>query len=175
MNRYNKIIMFVLAAIIFISFFLPWIEVESVVKGGVTKVLTGESQASFLAISGFQVPIIANGPESRLMISIIKLFNPGITNADKKSYLIWAIPGLAVVISAIFLFLEKNKWMNLAVAIIGISIFFVSVFKIMTTNLDKLVLKVNIAIGLWLIFFAYLGMGLLCLVNLISLFKIKKA
>ena len=173
MNRYNKIIMFILAAIIFISFFLPWIEVESAVKGGVTKILTGESQAGLLAISGFQVPILANSSESQLIISIIKLFNPGITNADKKSYLIWAIPGLAVVISAIFLFLEKNKWMNLAVAIIGIAIFSVSVFKIMTTNLDKLVIKADIALGLWLILFGYLGIGLVCLANFANLIRQK--
>jgi len=125
------------------------------------KVLTGKRQAEIAGISGFDVPVLANGPDARLMISIIKIFNPGITDADKKSWLIWGVPIFAVLIFLASLFLGNNKWFNLAIAVIGIAIFIVAVYKIKTTDLDKLVLNAKIGLGLWLTLCGYLGLGLL--------------
>lgn len=59
------------------------------------------------------MPILANGSESRFMISIMKIFNPGIKDADKKSFLIWGVPLFAVVLFLIGRYLGKNKWVNL--------------------------------------------------------------
>jgi len=169
----QKVIMIILVAVIFISFFLPWIKVESPAVGTISKILTGKEQAVISGISGYAVPVLANSEESRFMISVIKIFNPGITNADKKSYLIWVVPGLAVLILVIKLFLDKNKWVNLIFGLIGSLIFFVAVYKLNTTDLDKLVLKVSIAPGLWLILVGYLGIGLLCLTNFVYLLRKK--
>ncbi|HNV23778.1 MAG TPA: hypothetical protein PKH98_02705 [Candidatus Omnitrophota bacterium] len=157
--------MMVIVLIIFCSFFLPWITVDSPIAGGFTKLLTGKRQAQISSISGFQVPILANSSESRFMISVIKIFNPTIKDADKKSFLIWGVPLFAVVLFFLWSFLGRNKWVNLGIAIVGITIFSFASFKIATTNLDKLVLKVNIAYGLWLILTGYLLIGLLCLVD----------
>lgn len=173
MQNFYKISLLILTAVIVISFFLPWIGVESAAVGGVTKVLTGKRQASLGGISGYKVPVLANSSESRFMLSIIKIFMPNVQNADKKSYLIWVVPGLAMIILAVSYFLAKNKWVNLVFAIIGIAIFAVASFKIFTTDLDKLVLKVNIAYGLWFILLAYLGIGLLSLINFVNLLKKK--
>jgi hypothetical protein len=174
MKQLQKIVMFVLVAVIFVSFFLPWIKVESPAVGTISKILTGKEQAVISGISGYAVPVLANSEESRFMISVIKIFNPGIQNADKKSYLIWVVPGLAVVILVVKLFLDKNKWINLVIGLIGSLIFLVAVYKLNTTDLDKLVLKVSIAPGLWFILLAYLGIGLLCLANFVYLLKEKK-
>lgn len=156
----RNLICAVLAAVIFISFFLPWVHAESQMIGSVTKVLTGKRQAEITNISGFNVPILANGPDARLIISIIQIFNPGVTDADKKSWLIWGVPLLAVAIFAAGIRLDQNKWYNLAIAIIGILVFLVGVYKIKTTDLDKLVLNARIGIGLWLTLYGYLGLGL---------------
>jgi len=171
MQNTYRTIMLILLVVIAISFFMPWISVESPVVGGVTKVLTGKRQAAIDTISAFKVPILANSKESRFMISIIKIFNPGITNADKKSFLIWLVPGLALIIFVISWFFYKNKWANLVFAIIGCPIFFIAVYKIITTDLDKLVLRVNIGLGLWLTLLGYLGIGVLGLINFIKLAK----
>jgi hypothetical protein len=173
MSAINKIGMLILTAIIVAAFFLPWVRVESPAIGKISKFLTGKEQAVISGISGFAVPVLANSKESRFMISVIKIFNPGITNADKKSYLIWVVPGLAVIMLLVKWFLDKNKWINLAFGLIGSLIFLVAVYKINTTDLDKLVLRVGIAPGLWLILFAYLGIGLLCLSNFVCLLKQK--
>jgi hypothetical protein len=169
--RMSKVALCVLAMLIVVSFFLPWVVLESGVVGGVTKILTGERKAALQSISGFQVPVLANSAESRLTISVIELFNPGIKNADKKSYLIWVVPLLAVLICASFLFFGKNKWVSLICGIVGMAVFAVAVFKIKTTNLDKLVVKVAIGYGLWLVLYAYLGMGVVSLANFFALKK----
>ncbi|MFC1805216.1 hypothetical protein ACFLZ3_05275 [Candidatus Omnitrophota bacterium] len=158
----------ILSVVVFVSFFLPWVQVESQAVGAVAKAITGKKQASIAGISGFQVPVLANGPESRLMISIIKIFNPGITDADKKSFLIWVVPLLAAVMFLLFLKFGHNKWVNLGIGIVGCAIFLIATFKIMTTDLDKLVLNVRIGIGLWLVFFGYLGMGLLGVLDFVK-------
>ena len=157
----RRTIMAVLVLMIFVAFFLPWVSVESAAVGGVTKLLTGKEQAKTDSISGFKVPVLANSEESRFMISVIKIFQPDIKDADKKSFLIWSIPLLATVMFGLTNVLGNNKWIRLVIGVVGIAIFALATFKIVTTDLDKLVLKVNIGYGLWLILVGYLGIGLL--------------
>ncbi|MBN2120299.1 MAG: hypothetical protein JW734_04525 [Candidatus Omnitrophica bacterium] len=174
MENISKAALIVLVAIIAVAFFLPWVSVQSKAAGAVTEILTGKRQEKIDAISAYSVPVMANSNESRLMISIIKIFNPKIENADKKSYLIWSIPLLAVVILILNLVLGKNRWLNLIVGILGIAIFAVAVYKIKTTDLDKLVLQITIGTGLWLTLWSYLGIGILSIVNFIQLTTGKK-
>ena len=173
MEKVYKTGMLVLVIVIFVSFFLPWISVESAAVGGISKLLTGKEQARIDSISGFKVPILANSDESRLMISIVKIFNPNVKNVDKKSWLIWLVPGLAIVLFMLRRFFENNKWFYLAVGLLGTFIFGVAVFKITTTDLDKLILRVNIDFGLWLLLTGYLSIGILNLIRFVSLIKKK--
>jgi len=170
----KKTLMLVLVLVILVSFFLPWVSVEAEAVGGVTKLLTGKKQATLDSISGFKVPVLANSEESRFMISIIKIFQPNIKDADKKSFLIWIVPLLAVVMLGLIKALENNKWVRLGVGAVGIAIFTVATFKIVTTDLDKLVLKVNIAYGLWLILVGYLGIGIIQISEFLRLNKSDK-
>jgi hypothetical protein len=160
MNKACNAVILFFAVIICISFFLPWVSVESRIAGGISKMISGQKQSSLKAISGFQVPILANGPDAKLMISIIKLFNPAVTDADKKSWLIWLIPGLAVALTLLVLFLAENKWVNLGIGILGVAIFAVATYQIKKADLDKFVLSVVISGGLWFILWSYLGIGL---------------
>jgi len=166
----NKL-MLILVVIIAVAFFLPWVSVESEVVGSITKLLTGKKQAATVSISGFQVPLLANSEESKLMITIIKIFQPGITNADKKSFLIWIIPLMAGAFYFLGNKFKDQKWVKLAMGIIGITIFVIATFKIMTTNLDKVVMKMNIGVGLWLILIGYLGIGIIQITDFMRLNK----
>lgn len=159
--------------VIFLSFFLPWVSVGSKQVGAVTKLLTGKSQETIHSISGFQVPVLANGPDARLIISIAKIFSPGISGVDKKSYLIWIVPLLAVIMFFARMIWKNNKWVHLGTAVIGCAIFFVAVWQIKSTDLDKLVLQIRIVCGLWLIFWSYLGIGVLSAWDFIRLIKNK--
>ena len=164
----GSLISAILAAVIFISFFLPWVNVESQMVGTVAKVLTGKRQVAIASISGFAVPGLANGPDARLMLSVIKIFNPGITDADKKSWLTWGVPIFAIAIFLLGLFIADNRWFNLGVAAIGILIFIVGAYKINTTDLNKLVLDAKIGLGVWLTLYGYLGLGITGAVNFVK-------
>jgi len=167
----RKTIMAVLVLIIVVSFFLPWVSVESQAVGEVTKLLTGKKQAAIDSISGFKVPVLANSEESRFMISVIKIFQPDIKDADKKSFLIWGVPLLAVIMLGLTNALKDNKWVRLAIGIIGVAIFAFATFKIVTTDLNKVVLNVKIGYGLWLILIGYLGIGILQIIEFLQLKK----
>lgn len=171
MKELHRPMTIALAALIFLGFFLPWVSVESEQAGWFTKIISGKSQEKIATISGFQVPIMANSEESRLIITIAKIFNPGIEGVDKKSFAIWIIPVLAIIFALLVHFLEKDKWVNLAIGVIGVLIFVIAVFKIQTTDLDKAILRVRIGLGLWLILWSYLIMGILCLVRFKELIK----
>ncbi|MCF7908863.1 MAG: hypothetical protein K9L86_08355 [Candidatus Omnitrophica bacterium] len=168
-----KSLVFLAVVIIVLGFFLPWVHVESKQVGAISKLLTGKAQSNIAAISGFQIPVMANGADSRLVISIIQIFNPGIKNTDKKSFAVWAAPVLAVIIFLLVLFFGKNRWLYLTFGIVGLAIFFVGVYKIKTTDLDKLVLQVRIGLGLWMILLGYCLLGASGVYNFFGLLKNK--
>jgi len=165
------IVITILAALVFVAFFLPWAHVEAQAVGAVSKILTGKAQANISSISGFDVPIMANSPDSRFAISVIKIFAPNVKDADKRSFFIWVVPLLAVAMAFVMFLAGSNKLASLAIAVIGIAIFAVGVYKINTINLNKLVLNVRIGLGLWLVFWGYLGIGVAALLNFLKLNK----
>ncbi|MFC1514796.1 hypothetical protein ACFL5X_02735 [Candidatus Omnitrophota bacterium] len=164
-----KLLIVIFVAVIVIAFFLPWISVQSAAAGKVTEMLTGKRQDKIDAISAYSVPVMANSEESRLMISIIKIFRPDIKNADKKSYLIWSIPLLAILILIMNMVMGANKWLNLVIGIVGVIIFAFATYKIKTTDLDKLVLQIAMGPGLWLTLWSYLGIGVVSILTFLQL------
>jgi len=171
MGKYIKPAILVLSIVIVLSFFLPWVTVQSKQAGAFTKALTGKRQQNIAAISGLQVPIMANGDEARLISSIAKIFNPSVEHVGLKSFLVVVIPLLAVAMAGLNHLYEKNKWANSAVAVVGILIFLVAVFKLTTTDLDKLVLQIKIGIGMWATLISFLGIGILSALRAVELSK----
>ncbi|MFH1360187.1 MAG: hypothetical protein ABIJ41_04020 [Candidatus Omnitrophota bacterium] len=148
-----------LVMVITVSFFLPWITVESQAVGGFSKILTGKDQGVIDSISGFRVPLLANSKESRFMISVIKIFNPQIRDADKKSYLLWGVPLIAMLISLAGCVFKHIKIIRFFLGLIAVGIVCAVIYKLMSTDMDKLVLKVNIVYGLWLTLFGFFAIG----------------
>lgn len=171
MSKLYNMAMLALAVLVMIAFFIPWVAVKSEQVGIVSKVLTGKKQAVIDNISAFQVPILANGPDARLMLSVIKIFNPNVKDADKKSFLIWGIPFLAVIIFIVSYFFGNNKWVNIIIGVLGAFIFVVVSYKIKITNLNKLVLNIEMRPGLWLTLWSFLLMGILGFTRFASLFR----
>jgi hypothetical protein len=168
MQNAHKLALMILAVTVFLSFFMPWVKIDAPVVGGISKILTGKAQSSISDISGFDVPIMANGPDSRFALAVIKIFNPSVKDADKKSWLIWGVPIFGVMLALASVFFGKFKWLRIAIAVICVAIFAVAVFKIKTTDMNKLVLNVKIAHGLWLTLWGYFGIGIVNALNLIK-------
>ena len=175
MDKPYKIIILILVAIIVIGFFLPWVNVESKQVGTITKILTGKRQATVEAISGFRIPLLANSEDARLIISVARTFYPDITGLDKKSYLVWLFPVVALIILGIALNMENNKLTNIIFGAIGVAVFVLAVYKINETDLDRLVLQMKIGLGLWASLWGYLGIGVLGFFSFVASFFQKKA
>jgi hypothetical protein len=161
-----------LAVVIVVSFFLPWVSVEAGLAGKLSKMVNIKTEnVQLYSISGFKVPVLANGKESRLMITIIKIFEPDVTNADKKSYLIWIIPLLAIAIFFAGDIFKNNKWVFLGIGVVGVLIFLGATTKILMTDLDKAVMKINIGYGFWLVLIGYLGLGIMGAIKFLEIQK----
>ena len=80
----------------------------------------------------------------------------------------------AVIIFLVSYFFGKNRWVNLVIGVLGTAIFLVAVYKIKITDLDKMVLKIDMGTGLWLTLWSYLFMGLAGLAMFAVSFKKSK-
>lgn len=165
MLRIYKITMLVLAGSIFILFFITWIGVDSGPAEKVSRIFVKNIEVPVTEISGFEIPVMANGKDAKLMIKIAKIFYPDIEGVDKKSWFVWVVPILAQVFLIVALLLGKNKWIALILGFISIAIFVFALYKISITDLDKTVLHIRIAGGLWLTLFCFFTMGLLSLIK----------
>ena len=161
MHEKLTIAMIIMVTIIVISFFLPWVQIESQQVGAFSKMLTGKRQVTLDRMSAFQVPLRANSSEARLAMSVLKIFAPNMQNADKKSFLIWIVPLCAVGMFLLRNILNKNMLVHLGIGVAGCLIFIIGLIKIVTADLDKLVLNVRIAPGLWLTLVGFLGIGVI--------------
>jgi len=166
--------MLVFAVMIVLAFFQPWVETDTLRASKISQIIIGKQEVFGRSISGYDIPVLANGPDSRLIISIIKIFKPQITNADKKSYLVWGVPGLAVLLFLLSLILAKNKLVNLAIGIIGVAIFAVAAYKVTAADLDRLAVVIRIGSGLWMTLWGYLGMGAAAFLRVLELSLAKK-
>jgi hypothetical protein len=164
-----KIIVVILVAAIIVGFFLPWVNVESKQMGTFTKLLTGKEQKTIHYISGLDIPVLANSDESRLIVSIAKIFNPDIQDVDKKSFFVLAVPILALIILLLALFQAKNLWVSLIIGLVGCAVFFFALYKIKAADLERAVLQIRIGFGLWAILYAYLAIGAVNIINFIKL------
>ena len=174
MPKLPNVIVIALAAVIVISFFFPWANVESQEVGMISKILTGKAQANIASVSGFGIPRMANSDDSRLAISVIKIFNPDVKDAHKKSYLVWFAPILAIAAAFALAAFGNNKWVSLVIGAVCALVFVLGVYKIASTDMNKLVLNVKIGVGLWLTLYGYLGIGLAGVAGFIAL-QLKKS
>jgi len=176
MKNINKMAYGVCVIIIFVAFFLTWVNVHSAPMSGLSKLIAGKEAGPLYTISAYDGPIMANGPDSRLMISVIKIFKPEITDADKKSWAIWGIPLFAIAIGLVGVLMKEGeikKWLYLVFGIIGCAIFIVATIKLKTIDLDKMVLQVTMGVGLWATLWGFFAIGLLSLYNFAMALKKK--
>lgn len=165
-----------LTLLIIIAFFMPWVRIESqAVVGELSKLLTGKEEKISQSLSGFQVPAMANQQDARLAIAVMKIINPESQKVDQESYLIWLVPLLAVVILILSIILAQNQWVHLAGGAIGVLIFIIGLYKINSMHMDQTFLNVSIESGIWLTLWAYLGLGLVELINFLTLLLRRKA
>jgi hypothetical protein len=169
MNR-SKNIALAFTLIILLGFCLPWIKIKAppAVVSGEDRVIQGQRLKNIARISGMDIPLLANGTERSYVINVIRRFDPDIKDPAQKSFLIWIVPALAVVMFICKIFWGNYKLTNLILGITGLLAFLYGLHEITTVNLDKLIVRAEIGFGLLMVLSAYLGFGLL---SLFSFFK----
>lgn len=165
-HEYRNVIVAICAAIVVWFFFLPWIKVHSTTVGAMKGIVGGEHSAAIITASGAGVPGIANGPLARTLIEILgKLFG-SIENADKKSYLVWIVPALAVVFMALSLACRGWWFVSALLGLLCMAIAMGATCKLLMTNLDGLLFRVQICFSLWAILTVFGIMGVVHLTSI---------
>ncbi|MBM3250448.1 MAG: hypothetical protein FJZ09_06410 [Candidatus Omnitrophica bacterium] len=174
MNRAYPVIISLLAAVVIMAFFMPWIRVESEAMGFFNKLFGGKKGAQVESISGFRIPIIANSEESKMMIDIIMAYDPDAKDPSKRSYLVWLYPTLALMILFFSLAFPRNSWVNLGCGILAALVFGFGMYKVMNADTNRTqFMTLTVGPGVWVTLWGYLAIGIAGLFKFVSL-SIKK-
>ena len=151
----------ILAAIIpAICFFLPWASIEIRNATSIKNFLGMMGEAERIKISGYDIPCMANNGNARAIQKVLTIFVSDAENADKKSYLVWLVPLLAILLAGLTFPAARNRKLALAVGAAGILIFLAGTIKILTADLNPAGAIVHISPGFWLTLLSYLALGI---------------
>jgi len=149
------------AAVPVICFFLPWASVELKPVNFLNKLFNRHAKTEIVRISGFDIPCMANRESSKEVQSVVKVFVSDAENADKKSYLVWFVPIMAIILACLTRPAAKNTTLAICVGVAGVVIFLAATIKILVTRIDNMAMTVHISPAFWLTLLAYLALGIL--------------
>ncbi|MDP8298810.1 MAG: hypothetical protein P9L88_02780 [Candidatus Tantalella remota] len=170
----------VATVMILVAFFLPWATVATSVTG-ISKSVLGSVASSPLAgtvvkdidkvtnavssmgdisvkttVSGYQVPKLVNDDSSKVALSLAQIMFKSADNVDKKSYLVYLMPLLALACSVLALSVSK-KMISLTLMIFisgGVSI--AGLYNLYTMDISSTIVKIAIQKGLWYTMYSFL-------------------
>ena len=111
-------------------------------------------------VSGFQVPQVANQEHAQVAMALIELFTQQRQHLGGKSYLVYLLPGLALVCGLLVTFLGARLPVTMSVGILCAAIAGFGFWKLLTTNMQTLFVAITIGRGLWLSLWGYAGLAL---------------
>ena len=114
-------------------------------------------------ISGFRAPIIANSRLSKNVMELVESFSKKKENVGLKSWAVYALPGLAILLAALLARFPDDRRIAVFVAAAGLIVFAGGAARLITLDLTNDFVKVTIDYGLWLSLAAYLGLALTAL------------
>jgi len=177
------------SAVIVVSFFTPWAKISASVTG-VTKELTGYADKELgdapvagkvikkldqitsaissmgdvdikTTVRGVDIPTLVNAKSSKVALSLAQILFKSAEDIDKKSYLVYLSPLLAILCAVFAVFGTKNRVFVVLLLIISgiLSIGGLYNLSTMTTTVSPGV-KIIIQKGLWYTVYAYLAIFL---------------
>lgn len=181
----------VAAAAVIVGFIMPWATVATSATGvakGLTGALkdtpyaskiVGKVQEATDAISdlgditvkstvkGYQIPIMVNDKTSKVAISLAQIFFPEAQDLDKKSYLVYLFPILGVVCAILAFLGRRNKLYILLMIVISGAVAIGGLYKLHTTDVSNLMVRISIQDGLWYIMYSFLFIALVGVVDFV--------
>ncbi len=109
-------------------------------------------------ISGFQIPLLANRRNVKVVANLAKIFTKKDEQAGLKSWAVYLVPVLAVLFAWLISAYGKKKPVAIAVTVLSISIAGCGFYKLLTTN-TRASFAIDIGIGLWLSLSVYAALA----------------
>ena len=110
-------------------------------------------------VSGVQVPQLANQKNAQTAIALMEIFTGKQEYIGLKSYAVYLLPGIALACGLLLTFLGRQRFVPWGVAGLCAAVAGVGFWKLLTTNLQSLMIAITIGPGLWLSLWAYVGLA----------------
>lgn len=124
-------------------------------------------------VSGVQVPQLANQKNAQTAIALMEIFTGKQEYIGLKSYAVYLLPGIALVCGLLMTFVGRQRFVPWGVTVLCAAISAVGFWKLLTTNLQSLMVAITIGPGLWLSLWAYVGLA--CAAGLAGILSVKRA
>ncbi|MEA3490005.1 MAG: hypothetical protein U9R44_06690 [Candidatus Omnitrophota bacterium] len=185
MNKTIFPVLIILASIFIVAaFFMPWARVATSVTG-VSKELTGSVSKTPIAgkvvgdltrvtdaisafgdieikttVRGYKIPAMVNSDTSKVALSLAQILFKGAEGIDKKSYLVYLSPILAILCGLLAALGIKSRIYVLILIIISGVISTAGLYNLYTMDVNSMAVKITIAKGLWYTMYSFLLMFL---------------
>ena len=110
-------------------------------------------------VSGIQIPQLANQPNAKVAAAVIELLMSERQHVGAKSYLVYVLPGLALLAALLLTFLGSVLAVSLGAALLCAAVAGVGFWKLLTTNTTALFIAITIGPGLWMSLWGYVAVA----------------
>lgn len=142
------------------AFFLPWMQVEASFFNKLANITSGRQKMVVHSLSGFDIPTVANSKDAKAVTQISQIFVKSSGKIGIKSYAVYVVPLWGILMFWIFVWAENKPWGNLLIALFSWGFSGFLAMKILLTNMDLILAKINFSYGFWLSIGAIAFMGL---------------
>jgi len=118
-------------------------------------------------VSGVQIPQLANQEHAQVAIALMELFTNERQQIGAKSYVVYLVPGIAVLCGLLITALVRKKPVMIGVGVLCAAIAGGGFWKLLTTSTQTLFIAITIGQGLWLSLWGYVGLALAAVVGML--------
>jgi len=137
-----------------------------------TEVVTGELPSLSdipQQVSGAQIPRMVNQRNAQVAIALVELLTTTRHRLGLKSYVVYVVPGLALLCGVLLTLLGARRAIAAGVAGLCLVVAAIGGWKLLTAPTASLLVSITIERGLWLSLWAYVGLALAAVLHLLPL------
>ena len=110
-------------------------------------------------VSGVQIPQLANQQNAKVATAVFELLTSQRQHIGAKSYLVYLLPGLALLCGLLLTFLGSLVAVALGATLLCAAVAAGGFWKLLTTNTTALFIAITIGPGLWLSLWGYVAIA----------------
>jgi len=115
-------------------------------------------------VSGFQIPRLANREDKRIVMALMEMVTKE-RQIGLKSYAVYLLPGVALLCAGFLSMGAGNRWQDSGVGVLCAAVAGFGTWKILTTDIETLMITAEVGPGLWLSIAGYVGLSLAAFVQ----------